>query len=133
MLVAPFPENEHKRLNALYALRLLDTAPEERFDSITHLAAEVFDVPIAFVSLIDRERQWMKSKVGLSVCETSREFSFCSHAILGEDAMIIPDAQQDPRFADNPLVTGDPFLRFYAGQPLRAPGGEKIGTLCIAD
>ena len=133
MLVAPLPKNEHERLDALYALRLLDTSPEDRFDSITHLAADIFDVPMAFVSLIDRDRQWMKSKVGLSVCETSRELSFCSHAILGEDVLIIPDTHQDPRFADNPLVTGDPYLRFYAGQPLRAPGGEKIGTLCIAD
>ena len=133
MLVAPLPPDEHARLQALYALELLDTPAEERFDSVARLAAEIFQVPMAFVSLIDRERQWMKSRVGLTVCETSREISFCSHAILGEEALVIPDTHRDPRFSGNPLVTGEPHVRFYAGQPLRGPGGQKIGTLCIAD
>jgi sigma-B regulation protein RsbU (phosphoserine phosphatase) len=133
MVVAPLPHDEPSRLQALYALGLLDTPAEERFDSVARLAAEIFQVPMAFVSLIDRERQWMKSRVGLTVCQTSREISFCSHAILGEEALIIQDTHRDPRFVDNPLVTGEPHIRFYAGQPLRGPGGEKIGTLCIAD
>jgi sigma-B regulation protein RsbU (phosphoserine phosphatase) len=129
---APFPPNEEERLSALHSLRLKARA-EERFDRVTRLAAELFHVPMAFVSFIDRDRQLFKAKIGLPVEETPREVSFCAHAILGEHALIIPDAHQDPRFADNPLVTGDPFLRAYMGQPLRAPGGAKIGTLCIAD
>jgi sigma-B regulation protein RsbU (phosphoserine phosphatase) len=133
MVAAPLPEDEQIRLQALYALGLLDTPAEQRFDDVTNLAAELFHVPVAFVSLIDRERQWLKSKVGLGVCETPRELSFCAHAILSEEALVVPDAKLDDRFADNPFVTGEPFVRFYAGQPLRAPGGEKIGTLCIAD
>ena len=132
MQIAPFPPNEEERLSALHSLRLQDRA-EERFDRVTRLAAELFHVPMAFVSFIDRDRQFFKAKVGLPVEETPRHISFCAHAILGEETMIIPDAHRDARFADNPLVTGDPFLRSYMGQPLRAPGGEKIGTLCIAD
>ncbi len=127
-----FPPNENARLDALRALRLSERA-EERFDRVTQLAAEIFQVPMAFVSLVDRERQWFKSTVGLEVHETPRELSFCAHAILGEQVLVVPDAHQDPRFADNPLVTGDPFLRAYMGRPLRLPGGEKVGTLCIAD
>ncbi len=126
------PPDEKHRLAALRALRLSEQS-EERFDRITQLAAEIFQVPMAFVSLVDRERQWFKSTVGLEVHETPRELSFCAHAILGEGALIVPDAHQDARFADNPLVTGDPFLRAYMGRPLRLPGGEKVGTLCIAD
>ena len=133
MITAPLPRNEYERLEALYSLQLLDTAREERFDAIARMAARVFHVPMAFVSLIDRERQWIKAEVGLGVCETAREVSFCSHAILQDDPLIVPDTRGDWRFRNNPLVTGEPFIRFYAGMPLRASGGQKIGTLCIAD
>lgn len=129
---APFPSNEAQRLEALKSLGLQDV-PEERFDRVTRLAAEIFQVPMAFISFIERERQWFKSSVGLPVKETSRDVSFCAHAILGEGSLVVSDTKSDPRFSDNPHVTGDPFLRFYVGQPLRAPGGEKVGTLCIAD
>ncbi len=132
MLRPAFPPNEDARLAALRALKL-PARSEERFDQVTQLAAEIFQVPMAFVSFIEEDRQWFKSSVGLGVTETPRELSFCAHAILGEEALVVPDAQKDPRFADNPLVTGDPFLRAYMGRPLRLPGGEKVGTLCIAD
>jgi sigma-B regulation protein RsbU (phosphoserine phosphatase) len=133
MLAAPHPPDEQERLEALYALRLLDTPQEERFDAVTELAAKVFEVPIAFVSLIDRDRQWFKAKVGFDLCESSRQHSFCAHAILQDQPLVIPDTLADARFADNPFVTAPPALRFYAGQPLRAAGGQKVGTLCIAD
>jgi sigma-B regulation protein RsbU (phosphoserine phosphatase) len=133
MLVASPPPDEQERLEALYALRLLDTPQEDRFDAVTQLAAKVFDVPIAFVSLIDRDRQWFKSKVGFDLCESSREYSFCAHAILQDQPLVIPDTLDDVRFAGNPFVTAPPALRFYAGQPLRAAGGQKVGTLCLAD
>jgi sigma-B regulation protein RsbU (phosphoserine phosphatase) len=133
MLAAPLPPDERDRLEALYSLRLLDTPQEERFDAVTLLAARLFGVPIAFVSLVDRDRQWFKAKVGIDVCESSRHASFCAHAILQDEPLIIPNTLRDPRFADNPFVAGEPFLRFYAGQPLRAPKGQKVGTLCIAD
>ena len=132
MQTAPLPSNESERLQALRSLRL-DDQSEERFDRVTRLAAEIFKAPIAFVSFIERDRQWYKSRIGLPVVETPRDVSFCAHAILGEDTLVIPDTHEDPRFADNPLVTGNPFMRSYMGQPLRAPDGEKIGTLCIAD
>ncbi len=133
MLIAPLPQNEAERLQAVYALRLLDTAPEERFDAVARMAARIFKVPIAFVSLIERDRQWLKARVGIEVSETPREVSFCSHAILQDEPLIISDTQKDARFSDSPFVTGEPFVRFYAGTPLRSAGGQKIGTLCIAD
>lgn len=132
MQAAPLPSDETQRLAVLDELRIEDRSGE-RFDQVTRLTAEIFQVPIAFVSFVGRDRQWFKSTVGLEVSETPRAISFCAHAILGEEVLVIPDTRKDPRFADNPLVTGDPFLRFYVGCPLRAPGGEKIGTLCIAD
>jgi diguanylate cyclase (GGDEF)-like protein len=107
--------------------------PEERFDRITRLAARAFDVPIALVSLVDRERQWFKSKRGLDASETGRNISFCGHAILQEGALVVEDALQDPRFHDNPLVVGDPKIRFYAGHAIHGPGGCRIGTLCVID
>jgi len=125
------PSNEIERLAALRALQMLDTTAEERFDRITRIAQWHFGEPTALISLVDAKRQWFKSRQGMAATETSRDVSFCGHAILGEDIFYVPNALDDPRFADNPLVTGDPNVRFYAGAPLHAPGGERVGTLCI--
>lgn len=125
--------DEPERIQALHDLKILDTPPEERFDRITKVAQIMFDVPIALVSLVDTNRQWFKSCAGLSATETPRSMSFCSHAILNEDVMSITDATDDERFSDNPLVTGEPHIRFYAGKPIRDPNGKKLGTLCIID
>lgn len=127
------PDDEAYRLQTLRSLSLLDSSAEERFDRLTRLAKRLFNVPIALVSLVDENRQWFKSCVGLDVAETPRNVSFCGHAILGDEIFYIPNAIEDPRFADNPLVTGPPDIRFYAGCPLRAPNGQKLGTLCIID
>lgn len=127
------PANEATRHAALCSLELLDTQTEERFDRITRIAQVHFSVPIALVSLIDTGRQWFKSHQGLDATETPRGISFCGHAILSDDIFYIPNALEDPRFADNPLVTGAPNIRFYAGAPLHVSGGERIGTLCIID
>jgi len=131
MLKPAIPLNEAERLSSLHALKLLDTAAEERFDRITRLAARLFNVPVALVSLVDRDRQWFKSKQGIDACETGRDISFCGHAILREGPLVVPDASADPDFADNPLVTGAPHIRFYAGQPVHAPDGSRVGTLCL--
>ncbi|MDD5303151.1 MAG: response regulator [Elusimicrobia bacterium] len=127
------PPDEAKRLEALRRLKILDTAPEERFDRLTRLAQNLLGVPTALVSLIDAERQWFKSRQGLDATETARDISFCGHAILGTEPFIIPDASKDPRFADNPLVASGPNIRFYAGVPLRLSSGEAMGTLCVID
>ena len=127
------PFDEAARLAELRSLGLLDTDAEERFDRVTRLAQRLFDVPIALVSLVDHDRQWFKSRQGLDATETPRDVSFCGHAILGDDVMNIPDATDDPRFSDNPLVRADPHIRFYAGCPIVGPSGGKIGTLCIID
>jgi phosphoribosyl 1,2-cyclic phosphodiesterase/CheY-like chemotaxis protein len=129
----PVPEDEERRLAALRGLGILDTQPEERFDRLTRLVAALFDVPIALVSLVDSDRQWLKSCYGLATRETPREVSFCAHAILRREVMVVPDALRDPRFADNPLVIGEPRFRFYAGYPLVLPCGSCVGTLCIVD
>jgi diguanylate cyclase (GGDEF)-like protein len=133
MLAPAEPENESTRVDTLRSLKILDSAPEERFDRLTRLAKRLFGVPIALVSLVDGDRQWFKSRVGLDACETSRDISFCGHAILGDDIMTVPDALADVRFHDNPLVTGPPNIRFYAGCPLTVPNGSKLGTLCLID
>jgi len=127
------PDNEAARQEEVYRLNILDTPAEERFDRIVRLTRRLFNVPIAYVSLIDRDRQWFKSKVGIDTQSTSRDISMCGHAILQDTPLIIPDARKDHRFAGNPLVIGEPFVRFYAGQPLRGPNGLKVGTLCIVD
>lgn len=133
MIPPATPEDEDKRLLALCALKLLDTPPDERFDRITLLAQRTFGVKMALVSLIDEHRQWFKSKQGIDATEAPRETSFCGHAILSDEPLIVLDAAKDPRFADNPFVTGEPYVRFYAGWPLKAPDGSRVGTLCIID
>ena len=127
------PDNENARLAALHALNILDTQAEERFDRITRMAKRVFGVPIATVTLVDEDRQWFKSRIGLEVCEAPRSTSFCGHAILQNQPFVIEDATLDPRFSDNPSVTGEPFIRFYAGCPLRSVDGYTLGTLCVVD
>lgn len=127
------PENEDSRLDTLLALKILDTPPEERFDRLTRMAKQLFDVPIAVVSLVDKDRQWFKSCVGLDVSETPRDISFCGHAILDDELFIVSDALQDERFADNPLVLDEPKIRFYAGCPLKSLNGYNLGTFCIID
>jgi adenylate cyclase len=127
------PADEAARQAELVGLQILDTPAEERFDRIVRISCLLFDVPISYVSLVDTDRQWFKAKVGVEAEGTPRQISFCGHAILQEDALIVPDARKDHRFAGNPLVIGEPFIRFYAGQPLRGPNGYKIGTLCMVD
>lgn len=127
------PLDETARLVSLHALRILDTPSEQRYDRLTRMAKRLFGVKIALVSLVDSDRQWFKSKQGLDACETSRAISFCGHAILQREVLVVSDASRDPRFADNPLVTGEPKIRFYAGCPIRDPGGFNIGTLCLID
>ncbi len=133
MLSPDFPPDEPIRLATLRALNILDSLPEERFDRLTRMARRMFGVAVALVTLVDTDRQWFKSSQGLSVCQTPRNISFCGHAILADTALVVPDARLDPRFFDNPLVTGEPAIRFYAGYPLKAANGSKLGTLCIID
>ena len=135
---APLPEDDEERVEFLRSLNILDSPPEESFDRITNTAKAVFHVPIALVSLVDSERQWFKSKVGLNVCETHRDFAFCAHAILPKapKTLIVPDATEDDRFRFSPIVLGAPYIRFYAGAPLvfqEANQILKLGTLCIID
>lgn len=130
---APKPPNELSRLAALRRYRLLDTAPEQAFDDAASLAAAVCATPIALVSLVDENRQWFKSRIGIPVTETPREMALCAHAILGAGSLIVEDATRDARFADSALVTGAPHLRFYAGAPLIDRDGHALGTLCVLD
>jgi diguanylate cyclase (GGDEF)-like protein len=127
------PRDERARLASLHALDVLYSPAEDRFDRITRLACRLLDAPIALVSLVDAECQWFKSVQGLEASETPRSVSFCAHAILSDETLVVPDTRLDPRFADNPLVTGEPFVRFYAGHPVTAPDGARLGTLCVID
>ncbi len=134
MTAAPRPADETQRLARLRALAALDSAPEPLFDSFVRLAAQIAGTPIALVSLVDDQRQWFKANLGLpGIEQTPRDLAFCAHTILDGEVMEVTNAQLDPRFADNPLVTGEPGIRFYAGAPLTLPGGERVGTLCVID
>ncbi|MEI9888750.1 MAG: GAF domain-containing protein [Rhizomicrobium sp.] len=126
-------DDEVRRLAALGEYGVKEALAEPGFERLVQLASNVFEVPIALVSLVEAERQIFAARVGLDVCETSRDVSFCAHAIRGDGIMVVPDATRDVRFRANPLVTGEPHIRFYAGAPLQAPSGAKIGTLCIID
>lgn len=128
-----YPADDARRLAELRSLATLDRNPEERFDRITRLAQRLFGVPTALVSLVEEDCQWFKSRIGFDSAETSRDISFCAHAILNDGIMMIPDATKDERFSNNPLVLENPKVRFYAGCPIIAPSGAKLGTLCILD
>jgi excisionase family DNA binding protein len=129
----PVATNESNRLRALASSGLIDSAPEQVFDRLTWLASKIAETPMALMSLVTARRQWFKSRIGLHVCETPREWAFCGHAILSEEPLIVNDSMEDPRFADNPLVTGEPHIRFYAGFPVIDRHRFRLGTLCVLD
>lgn len=132
-MVAPLPLNEEARLAALHAYEILDTDPERDFDDLARIASHIWATPVALISLVDRDRQWFKARIGLSAAETHRDFAFCAHTILGHETLIVPDATADSRFAENPLVLEDPAIRFYAGSVLQTSDGHPLGTLCVID
>ena len=131
-MIARLHVNEDLRMSRLHSLKVLDTLPESEFDGLVATAADLLEAPIVLVSLVDKHRQWFKAKVGLDICETTRDAAFCAHAILQDEPLIVPDATLDERFSDNPLVTGEFHLRFYAGAPI-VVDGMPLGTLCCLD
>lgn len=133
MIIAPLPADEEQRLQDLYSYNLLDSRPEADYDELVDLAGYICGCPISLITLIDKDRQWFKSERGSDVLETTRKDSFCSHAILGNEIMAVDDASKDERFYDNPLVTGEPGIRFYAGSPIVSAAGHKLGTICVID
>jgi GAF domain-containing protein len=133
MLKAPLPSNERDRLRTLELYNVLDTGSEKTLDDLTQLAGDICETPIALISLVDKDRQWFKSKVGLDARETARDVSFCGHAILDDKLFVVDDATCDSRFADNPFVLEAPKVRFYAGAPLTVADGHALGTLCVID
>ncbi len=133
MLKAGLPDDEPARLNELHRYNILDTPPEEAFDHITSLATRICETPIAMINLIDSDRQWFKSKIGIEISEMARDVCFCPHAILKPGPFIIEDASKDARFADDPVVTSHPYIRFFAAAPLMTPEGHPVGTLSVMD
>jgi len=133
MLRPKTPDNEGERIAALRHYQVLDSLPEQEFDNIVLMAAEICEMPIALISLVDQDRQWFKAQLGLTTKETCRDISFCGHTIHEKQPLIVSDATQDERFLDNPLVIGKPKIRFYAGIPIFSAGGLPIGTLCVID
>lgn len=133
MIPAPLPSNESERLDALASYRILDTATEQRFEDIVQLAAFICQSPMATMSFVDRDRQWFKARLGVATTETPRTQAFCAHTILSSELMVIEDASQDERFRDNPLVTDEPNIRFYAGAPLETSDHFRLGSLCVID
>ena len=130
---APIPKNEDQRLASLYALSLLDTKPEARFDKFTKIATKIFRVPISTLTLVDKDREWFKSCQGLPITEGDRAISFCGHALVGNRILVVPDTKEDKRFFDNPMVIGKPYIRFYAGVPISSADGNHVGVFCIKD
>ncbi len=129
----PVPSNERERLEVLWGLQLLDTLQDSAFDDLCQEAARLFDAPVALITLLDAHRQWFKARVGFEVCETARDASFCNYVVAQDTVLIVSDARQDPRFANNPLVVGPPHVRFYAGAPLYYGDGIRLGALCVID
>ncbi len=132
-MLAPTPPDEGSRLADLENYRIVDSAPDESFDRIARLASAMAQTPVALISLVDSERQWFKSSVGMEADETPRSLAFCAHAILSDDVMVVEDASRDPRFSKNPLVMAEGGIRFYAGAPIKTPAGHRLGTLCVID
>ncbi len=133
MKKAPIPQNELRRIVSVYALDLLDTPPEERFDQLTRCATLIFHVPISTLTLIDANREWFKSCQGLDKIEGDRAISFCGHALIEDKILVVQDTKKDERFFDNPMVIGEPYIRFYAGVPIMSADGQRIGVFCIKD
>ena len=133
MKEAPIPKDEFKRIASVYALDLLDTPPEERFGQLTRCATLIFHVPISTLTIVDATREWFKSCQGLDKTEGDRAISFCGHALVEDEILVIPDTTKDERFADNPMVTGQPHIKFYAGVPIMSVDGVRIGVFCIKD